>query len=1147
MALQHLRSGTANKRPIPTVMSAGQLAINTNEDSPGLFFKDSNGDLVKVGPVHIGTSAPNSSPDSLAATALVTGTVYQILTVGNSDFTLVGASANTVGTVFTATGTTTGTGTVSGQQGNEKGEQWLDTTGSAFDLKIYDGTAWRSQAGEFVNVTGDTMTGAFGVVAGTTSAPGAFFSGDTDTGIYSPGSNQFGISTAGTSRIVVDASGNVGIGTTPGGVRLKVEQTVGTGNIFLADFSTPTAGQNNVIRMITRNGANSGTTSVDLQKRYQSGLHINNNDTHSANYTAFKVGASERLRVESSGNVGIGTTSPSASLEVTSASSETLLLLNGAAAKNVYADIDADANRRGVIRFQSAGTSQWSVGRGDSDELAASSFHISTGSSGGNSAKFVIDSSGNVGIGTTSPAQSLEVAGNIQVGDTASSVARIDFGSASTRIQHNGDDNLPIFTNGAERMRIDSSGRVIIGSSVVQAHANMDDLQLGDGSGNRGLTISSGTSGFGTLAFGDSSDASGNDRYSGSIEYSHADNSMRFYADIGERMRIDSSGNVGIGTSSPAGKVHAQVNDSGNSPSLLYLENLGTGNDTGSTIFFRNRVGTAFTDCSIQGLGTGTNQSALVFSTEGGSGATERLRINSSGNVGMGIDNPGRPLHVKGSSNVIRTESTGTASRIEFENSGSSASDSVSLGSVNNDMQFVTSGAEKMRILSGGNVGIGTSAPIQKLHVIGTSNDTVDETTGTLRLQASGGNGLLFGTKASSPYSSYIQSAFVQDTSVSQYNLLLNPLGGNVGIGTTSPGGVLQVKAATNKSFFVQSGGTDETEIANYDINDKYRGLRFTGSPLKFHTGTAGTTTAPERMRIDSSGKLLVGTSSSFHMGRPGAIQVAGGTGAGANNAFISATRFGTTSGGGEVTLGASYGSNGNHGLVPNNHQLGQIGFVGSDGTNGRYATLIKGEVDGTSGTGVMPGRLVFMTTTSGSGANPTERMRLTSSGRLLVGYTSSNNQVAGAISAVGYAHKQGVSGAPGTSTFNFFWTGSLQAWIDTTNVGNVTLSSDYRIKKNIVTQTLPAIARVKNLRPVVFERTNYKNLSSEDGVIREGFIAHELAEVIPSAVEGEKDAENQIQSINIDALTSVLTKALQEAITEIETLKQRLSDAGIA
>ena len=159
MALQHLRSGTANKRPLPTAMSDGQLAVNTNLASPGLFFKDSNGDLVKVGPVHIGTTAPNTSPASTAATALVANTIYKILTVGTSDFTAVGASSNAVGVVFTASGTTTGTGTVSGEQGNEKGEMWLDNTGGAYDLKIYDGTAWRSQAGEFVNATGDTMTG----------------------------------------------------------------------------------------------------------------------------------------------------------------------------------------------------------------------------------------------------------------------------------------------------------------------------------------------------------------------------------------------------------------------------------------------------------------------------------------------------------------------------------------------------------------------------------------------------------------------------------------------------------------------------------------------------------------------------------------------------------------------------------------------------------------------------------------------------------------------------------------------------------------------------------------------------------------------------------------------------------------------------
>jgi len=90
-------------------MADGQLAINTNATSAGLFFKDAAGDLVKVGPVHVGTSAPNSSP--------------------------------------------------AGSSGNALGEQWLDTSGGGYVFKVWDGSAWRSEPDQFVDVTGDTMTG----------------------------------------------------------------------------------------------------------------------------------------------------------------------------------------------------------------------------------------------------------------------------------------------------------------------------------------------------------------------------------------------------------------------------------------------------------------------------------------------------------------------------------------------------------------------------------------------------------------------------------------------------------------------------------------------------------------------------------------------------------------------------------------------------------------------------------------------------------------------------------------------------------------------------------------------------------------------------------------------------------------------------
>ncbi len=147
MAIKLKRSSTANKRPIPSLLGSGEPVVNTNEASPALFFKDTNGNLVKVGPVHIGANAPNSSPASTAATALVAGTTYQILTVGSTDFTSVGASNNNVGTIFQATGAATGSGTVSGQQGVEKGEEWLDTSTTPNKLKIYNGSAWVETGG----------------------------------------------------------------------------------------------------------------------------------------------------------------------------------------------------------------------------------------------------------------------------------------------------------------------------------------------------------------------------------------------------------------------------------------------------------------------------------------------------------------------------------------------------------------------------------------------------------------------------------------------------------------------------------------------------------------------------------------------------------------------------------------------------------------------------------------------------------------------------------------------------------------------------------------------------------------------------------------------------------------------------------------
>ena len=472
MALQHLRSSTAHKRPIPTVMSAGQIAVNTNEASPGLFFKDSNGDLVKVGPVHIGPTAPNSSPASVAATALVTGTVYQILTVGTSDFTLVGASSNTVGTIFTATGTTTGTGTVSGQQGVEKGEQWLDTTGGTYVLKIYDGTDWRSESGTFVDVSGDTMTGALLLDnAASASAPDLSFDGDANTGIYSPGADQVAISTSGTGRLFIDSSGNVGIGTSS-------PENYGSGFVTVEARGTSADG-----------GGVFQTRSYDASvKSYyycDSSTDTARIGTITNHPFLFVTNTTERMRIDSSGLVGIGTSSPNAKTEISGQSNDINLRLTGNSSTAVYLD------------FFQPGTAQWGlINPASADRFSI----IKDGSSG--TEYLTINNTGRVGIGTTSPAYALTVKTSNDNGialtrptDASAThllISTTETGADAYTVNYNTSNNDQIFstataggtggnitfrtaTSGTavERARIDSSGRLLVGTSSARSIGNV--------------------------------------------------------------------------------------------------------------------------------------------------------------------------------------------------------------------------------------------------------------------------------------------------------------------------------------------------------------------------------------------------------------------------------------------------------------------------------------------------------------------------------------------------------------------------------------------------------------------------------------------------------------------------------------------------
>jgi hypothetical protein len=186
-------------------------------------------------------------------------------------------------------------------------------------------------------------------------------------------------------------------------------------------------------------------------------------------------------------------------------------------------------------------------------------------------------------------------------------------------------------------------------------------------------------------------------------------------------------------------------------------------------------------------------------------------------------------------------------------------------------------------------------------------------------------------------------------------------------------------------------------------------------------------------------------------------------------------------------------------------------------------------------------------------GTNNTERARITSDGVLLVGKTVTTLADAGsAIYGAGYGQFT-ASGdaslftnrlASDGDTVKFYRQTSLVGSISVTTTATAyNTSSDYRLKNTIAPMT-GALAKVALLKPCTYKW----NVNGSDG---EGFIAHELAEVVPHAVTGEKDAVDadgkpQYQGIDVSFLVATLTAAIQEQQAIIESLKARLDAANL-
>ena len=513
--------------------------------------------------------------------------------------------------------------------------------------------------------------------------------------IASNGDISFYEDTGTTQGLFWDASAeSLGIGTTSPSAALHT-----SGNVAAGKFES------------------SSSTYVDIDNgtvtgRLQTISSVFNIGTATAGTSlALKSGnGTEAIRIDSIGNVGIGTTSPTAKLEISTTdgveslrinSSDTQVTEGELIGEILFTSNDAtlNADRKvlaGIKTFAAENFAGANANEASLQFFTANSNDLRN--SAAPSPRMTINEDGNVGIGTSSPSTNrrLHVVGaagkNARFERTASGGSHIEFSDSTTTVEPSlGSDgnNLTFATNFQEKARIDSSGNVGIGTTLPNSKLTVSDATSPVLELNR-----SGSIGNGWIK---STDSSNNEE--AAIQMYNSE--FRFYNNGSQNVTITSGGSVGIGTSLPTNGL-LNIQSTSNQISL----------DTGTSGDGRLHIGHFNAGCFIGTYGDdGGAADNLRFGTHSGD---ERMRITSTGNVGINTTSPDRKLTVSGTLGIgiddYIVHNGDSNSFFGFNGLDSfkvrtGGGDRLVIG--NNDSNFNT------------NLGIGTSSPGEKLTVSG--------------------------------------------------------------------------------------------------------------------------------------------------------------------------------------------------------------------------------------------------------------------------------------------------------------------------------------------------------------------------------------------------------------------------------------------
>jgi hypothetical protein len=608
------------------------------------------------------------------------------------------------------------------------------------------------------------------------------------------------------------------------------------------------------------------------------------------------------LAILSTGNIGIGTTTVGSNLQINGNaaigySSSTAAPTNGlaVAGASTFANnitLSASSTNALILQNSSSGESPnvtfiTPVNKYNIDANATGNlrfFRENTDGTGG-AVRMNLTDGGSLGIGTTTIGSTIQVNGNAAIGYSASTAAPTNGLAVAGNIDITGTSLLKITGNATNPNAADA----LYLWNEAGFGPNITGLKFAVNTGSTGATSkrfiieTNGNVGINTATIGSRLQVNGNAAIGYSASTAAPTNGLAV------------SGNVGIGTTSPFSLLQvtsgtsmtttggdqasnatiegANVAIGANFTSqLAVLSNSSIAADIGGGIAFGSKYsGNAFAYYAAIKTGkddatSGNYGGYLQFATRANGGnVTERMRITSGGNVGIGTTSPAYKLDVVISSgpyntrfhnsststsdyNAILVSQGASGSATGYFGTGGSAAGNTSFANTfvigtqsNSAFVFNTNDTERMRITSGGLVGIGTTSTSSKLEVYGTSQSSPSTVDAIFKINSNATNALVMGTLSGSPFATYIQSG-----GSNTYPLALNPNGGSVGIGTTTIGSTLQVNGNAAIGYSASTAGPTN-------------GLSISGNT------TIGTTSASGKFTIDPDdnqvGLAITGTS----------------------------------------------------------------------------------------------------------------------------------------------------------------------------------------------------------------------------------------------------------------------------------------------